>query len=170
MRVVSSPDDLADAVDSARREAASAFGDGTLFLERYVVRPRHVEVQVFADQHGSVVHLFERECSIQRRHQKIVEEAPCVALDEAQRADLGEAAVTAAKAIGYVNAGTVEFVLDEEARFWFLEVNTRLQVEHPVTELVTGLDLVALQLAIAQGEPLPPAVYEASISGHAIEA
>jgi propionyl-CoA carboxylase alpha chain len=170
MRVVSSPDDLAEAVGSARREAASAFGDGTLFLERYVERPRHVEVQVFADEYGSVVHLFERECSIQRRHQKIVEEVPCVALDETQRAELCEAAVTAAKAIGYVNAGTVEFVLDEEGRFWFLEVNTRLQVEHPVTELVTGLDLVALQLAIAQGEPLPPAVYAASISGHAIEA
>ncbi|MEX1007166.1 MAG: biotin carboxylase N-terminal domain-containing protein [Acidimicrobiia bacterium] len=170
MRVVTSPHELADAVDSAQREAASAFGDGTVFLERFVERPRHVEVQVFADQQGSVVHLFERECSIQRRHQKIVEEAPCVALDDAQRGELCEAAVSAAKAIGYVNAGTVEFLLDEEDRFWFLEVNTRLQVEHPVTELVTGLDLVALQLAVAQGEPLPPEVYAVPMSGHAIEA
>lgn len=170
MRVVTAPEHLTEAIDSARREAESAFGDGTLFLERYIGRPRHVEVQVFGDQHGSVVHLFERECSIQRRHQKIVEEAPCGALDETQRAELCEAAVTAAKAIGYVNAGTVEFVLDEDEQFWFLEVNTRLQVEHPVTELVTGLDLVALQLAVAQGETLPPEVYAASMSGHAIEA
>ncbi len=171
MRVVTTSEGLSDAVDSAQREAASAFGDGTVFLERFVERPRHVEVQVFGDQYGSVVHLFERECSIQRRHQKVVEEAPSVALDDARRAELCDAAVAAAKAIGYVNAGTVEFVVHAESgAFWFLEVNTRLQVEHPVTELVTGLDLVALQLAIAQGEPLPPEVSAASMWGHAIEA
>ena len=156
MRVVASPDELAEAVDSAQREAASAFGDGTVFLERFVERPRHVEVQVFGDHHGSVVHLFERECSIQRRHQKIDRGGALRrASTTTQRAELCDAAVAAAKAIGYVDAGTVEFVLDGDGRFWFLEVNTRLQVEHPVTELVTGLDLVALQLAVAQGEPLP---------------
>ena len=170
MRVVSSAGDLVGAVDSAQREAASAFGDGTVFLERFADRPRHVEVQVFGDQHGSVVHLFERECSIQRRHQKVLEESPSVALDDARRAELCDAAVAAAKAIGYVNAGTVEFVLDGDRQFWFLEINTRLQVEHPVTELVTGLDLVALQLTIAQGEPLPIDVRAASMSGHALEA
>jgi propionyl-CoA carboxylase alpha chain len=169
MRVVQTPAELADAVDGARREAASAFGDGTVFLERYLVDPRHVEVQILGDTHGSVVHLFERECSIQRRHQKIVEEAPSPAVDDALRAELGAAAVAAGKAIGYVGAGTVEFVLSDEG-FAFLEVNTRLQVEHPVTELVTGLDLVALQLRIAEGEPLPPEVLDAEITGHAIEA
>ncbi|MGD9527701.1 biotin carboxylase N-terminal domain-containing protein [Pseudonocardia sp.] len=161
---------LVAAVESARREAASAFGDGTVFLERYLVDPRHVEVQILGDTHGAVVHLFERECSIQRRHQKIVEECPSPAVDEALRAELGAAAVAAGKAIGYVGAGTVEFVLDAQGRFFFLEVNTRLQVEHPVTELVTGLDLVELQLRIAEGEALPPEVTHARIDGHAIEA
>jgi acetyl/propionyl-CoA carboxylase alpha subunit len=175
MRIVRNPPGLADAVladavDAARREAASAFGDGTVFLERYLVDPRHVEVQILGDAHGNVVHLFERECSIQRRHQKIVEEAPSPAVDDALRAELGAAAVAAGKAIGYVGAGTVEFVLDRTGRFFFLEVNTRLQVEHPVTELVTGLDLVALQLRIAGGEPLPAEVLDARITGHAIEA
>ncbi|NMI00758.1 biotin carboxylase N-terminal domain-containing protein [Pseudonocardia acidicola] len=169
MRVVRGPADLADAVEGARREAASAFGDGTVFLERFVVDPRHVEVQIFGDAHGSVVHLFERECSIQRRYQKIVEEAPSPAVDDALRAELGAAAVAAGKAIGYVGAGTVEFVLTDSGEFFFLEVNTRLQVEHPVTELVTGLDLVELQLRVAEGEPLPPAVLDARIDGHAIE-
>ncbi len=173
MRVVHDPAELAGAVEGARREAASAFGDGTVFLERFVVDPRHVEVQIVGDAHGEVVHLFERECSIQRRYQKIVEESPSPAVDDALRAELGAAAVAAGKAIGYTGAGTVEFVLgtsgDASGRFFFLEVNTRLQVEHPVTELVTGLDLVALQLRVAEGEPLPPEVTGARIDGHAIE-
>ncbi|MFC4946494.1 biotin carboxylase N-terminal domain-containing protein [Pseudonocardia sp. GCM10023141] len=169
MRVVHAPGELADAVDGARREAASAFGDGTVFLERFVVDPRHVEVQILGDNHGTVVHLFERECSIQRRYQKIVEEAPSPAVDEALRAELGAAAVAAGKAIGYAGAGTVEFVMDAKGAFHFLEVNTRLQVEHPVTELITGLDLVELQLRVAEGEPLPASVTGARITGHAIE-
>jgi propionyl-CoA carboxylase alpha chain len=169
MRVVHDAAGLADAVAGARREAASAFGDGTVFLERYVVDPRHVEVQILGDTHGTVVHLFERECSIQRRYQKIVEESPSPAVDDALRAELGAAAVAAGKAIGYTGAGTVEFVLDAAGRFFFLEVNTRLQVEHPVTELVTGLDLVELQLRVAEGEPLPPEVLGARVNGHAIE-
>ncbi|GAA4916983.1 acetyl/propionyl-CoA carboxylase alpha subunit [Actinomycetospora succinea] len=169
MRIVRSSDELADAVDGARREAASAFGDGTVFLERFVEDPRHVEVQIVGDTAGEVVHLFERECSIQRRYQKIVEESPSPAVDEALRAQLGAAAVAAGKAIGYTGAGTVEFVLDRDGAFFFLEVNTRLQVEHPVTELVTGLDLVALQLRVAEGHPLPPEVTGARIGGHAIE-
>ncbi|EIV92512.1 acetyl/propionyl-CoA carboxylase, alpha subunit [Frankia sp. QA3] len=170
MRIVRDARALADAVAGARREAASAFGDGTVFLEHYVSRPRHVEVQVFADAHGDVVHLFERECSIQRRYQKIIEEAPSVAVDEHLRERLGSAAVAAAAAIGYVGAGTVEFVLDRGGRFFFLEVNTRLQVEHPVTELVTGLDLVRAQLLVAQGAPLPAELRHARITGHAVEA
>jgi propionyl-CoA carboxylase alpha chain len=169
MRVVHTPAELADAVDGARREAASAFGDGTVFLERFVVDPRHVEVQILGDAHGDVAALFERDCSIQRRYQKIVEESPSPVVDDALRAELGEAAVAAGKAIAYSGAGTVEFVLDQDGRFFFLEVNTRLQVEHPVTELVTGLDLVELQLRMAEGEPLPESVTGAEISGHAIE-
>ncbi|HEY2576456.1 MAG TPA: biotin carboxylase N-terminal domain-containing protein [Streptosporangiaceae bacterium] len=164
------PDGLASAVATASREAASAFGDGTVFLERFVTDPRHVEVQILGDHHGTVVHLFERDCSIQRRYQKIVEESPSPAVDDGLRAALGAAAVAAGKVIGYTGAGTVEFVLDGSGGFWFLEVNTRLQVEHPVTELVTGLDLVELQLRIAAGEALPPEVTGARISGHAIEA
>ncbi|MEI4279807.1 biotin carboxylase N-terminal domain-containing protein [Klenkia terrae] len=170
MRIVAGPDELLDAVDSARREAVSAFGDGTVFLERYVERPRHVEVQVVGDTHGTVVHLFERECSIQRRYQKVLEEAPSPAVDDALRAQLGAAAIAAAQAIGYVGAGTVEFVLAPDGDFFFLEVNTRLQVEHPVTELVTGLDLVRVQLQVAEGLPLPPEVLDARVTGHAIEA
>jgi propionyl-CoA carboxylase alpha chain len=169
MRVVHQVSELDDALVSASREAASAFGDGTVFVEPYVRRPRHVEVQIVGDTQGTVVHLFERECSIQRRHQKIIEESPSPAVDEALRASLGEAALQAARAIGYVNAGTVEFLLMADGRFAFLEVNTRLQVEHPVTELVTGLDLVALQLRIAEGHPLPPEVRTARLAGHAIE-
>ena len=170
MRIVGSVDELAEAVAGARREATSAFGDGTVFFERFVERPRHVEVQVFGDVHGTVVHLFERECSIQRRYQKIIEEAPSPAVTPELRAELGAAAVAAAKAIDYVGAGTVEFVLDQHGRFFFLEVNTRLQVEHPVTEAVTGLDLVRLQLEVAEGLPLPAEVTGAAIVGHAIEA
>ena len=170
MRVVATPGELAEAVAAARREAVGAFGNGTVFLERLVERPRHIEVQVFADTHGQVVHLFERECSIQRRYQKILEESPSPVVDDTLRAELGSAAIAAAKAIGYVGAGTVEFILDASGEFFFLEVNTRLQVEHPVTELVTGLDLVALQLMVAEGKPLPDEAVQASLSGHAIEA
>jgi propionyl-CoA carboxylase alpha chain len=170
MRVVATPGELTEAVAAARREAVGAFGNGTVFLERLVDRPRHIEVQVFADTRGQVVHLFERECSIQRRYQKILEESPSPVVDDTLRAQLGSAAVAAAKAIGYVGAGTVEFILDASGEFFFLEVNTRLQVEHPVTELVTGLDLVALQLMVAEGKPLPDEAVQASLSGHAIEA
>jgi acetyl/propionyl-CoA carboxylase alpha subunit len=170
MRIVTGPDEIVAAVASARREAASAFGNGTVFLERFVEAPRHVEVQILGDQAGTVVHLFERECSIQRRYQKIIEEAPSPAVTGELRAELCRAAVTAGQAIGYVGAGTVEFVLDASGHFYFLEVNTRLQVEHPVTELITGLDLVRLQLEIAAGQPLPPQARQAGITGHAIEA
>ena len=169
MRLVADPAELAGAVTSARNEAASAFGDGTVFLERFVTAPRHVEVQILGDTAGTVIHLFERECSIQRRYQKIVEECPSPAVDACLRAALATAAVAAGQAIGYTGAGTVEFVLDRDGSFYFLEMNTRLQVEHPVTEEVTGLDLVELQLRIAEGEPLPRAAREARIDGHAIE-
>ncbi len=169
MRIVEDPSALVDAVEAAHRESLAAFGDGTLFIEPYARRPRHIEVQVIGDSHGNVVHLFERECSIQRRHQKIVEESPSPALDDEARAILTDAAVTAAKAIGYVNAGTVEFIMLEDRSFAFLEVNTRLQVEHPVTELVTGLDLVRLQLLVAEGGELPPEALSAKQSGHTIE-
>jgi propionyl-CoA carboxylase alpha chain len=170
MRIVPFAEALAAAVDSARREAESAFGDGTVFLERYVERPRHVEVQVMADAHGQVVALFERDCSIQRRHQKVLEEAPSPAVDEALRSRLCTAAVAAARAVDYTGAGTVEFVVAPDGTPAFLEMNTRLQVEHPVTELVTGLDLVRLQLLVAQGLPLPSEVAQAQLSGHAVEA
>src|SRR6202012_5210448 len=170
MRIVNGPGEVAEAVASAQREAASAFGNGTVFLERFVSSPRHIEVQIVGDQAGTVVHLVERECSIQRRYQKIIEEAPSPVVDDALRAQLCQAAVTAGKAIGYVGAGTVEFVLDAAGAFYFLEVNTRLQVEHPVTELITGIDLVRVQLEVAAGRPLPPEVTGATFSGHAIEA
>ncbi|MBX9920283.1 MAG: ATP-grasp domain-containing protein, partial [Mycolicibacterium frederiksbergense] len=175
MRVVESADDLDGAVASASREAMSAFSDGTVFLERYVQRPRHVEIQLLADMHGTVVSLFERECSVQRRHQKVIEEAPSPVVDDDLRARMGAAAVAAAQAVGYVGAGTVEFVLDanggdDDGTFAFLEMNTRLQVEHPVTELVTGLDLVRLQLLVAMGRPLPAEVSKPRITGHAVEA
>ena len=169
MREVRTPAELADAVDGARREATSAFGDGTVFLERLVERPRHVEVQIFGDTHGSAVALFERECSIQRRHQKVVEEAPSPAVDDDLRARLSAAAVAAARALDYVGAGTVEFLLDASGEFFFLEVNTRLQVEHPVTEAVTGLDLVRLQLEVAAGLPLPAEALRPTLTGSAIE-
>lgn len=169
MRVVDRPDDLVDAVAGAQREAASSFGDGTVFLERYLAAPRHVEIQVVADTHGTTVHAFERECSIQRRHQKIIEEAPSPAVDPDLRARMGAAAVAAVSAIDYHSVGTVEFLLDGDS-FYFLEVNTRLQVEHPVTEEVTGLDLVREQVRIARGEPLGYTQDDLSITGHAIEA
>ena len=167
MRVVRDPADLNEAVEGARREAASAFGDDTVFLERYLDAPRHVEIQVFGDGQGQIISLFERECSIQRRHQKIVEEAPSPALDKDLRRAMGDTAVEIARAVGYVGAGTVEFLL-QDRDFFFLEMNTRLQVEHPVTEMVTGLDLVRLQIEVADGGSLPEGA--PSISGHAIEA
>ena len=170
MRIVAHADDLPSAVESARREAIASFGDDTLFVERYIEAPRHVEIQIFGDGHGNVVHLFERECSIQRRHQKIIEESPSPAVDDALRAAMGEAAVAAGVAVEYLGAGTVEFLLTPEGEFFFLETNTRLQVEHPVTEMVTGVDLVRLELLVAAGHPLPPDVHDATISGHAIEA
>ncbi len=172
MRVATRADALYEAVQSARREATAAFGDGTLYLERLIERPRHVEVQVFADAHGNAVHLFERECSLQRRHQKIIEESPSPALTPALRARMGDAAVTAARGAGYENAGTIEFLLEgtgDDAQFYFLEMNTRLQVEHPVTEAVTGTDLVRAQLAVAAGQPLPWTQTSLMQRGHAIE-
>jgi acetyl-CoA carboxylase biotin carboxylase subunit len=169
MRAVHSPADLVEAIAGARRESQAAFGDPTVYIEKLIERPRHVEIQVFADRHGNAVHMFERECSIQRRHQKIVEESPSPAVTPEIRARMGEAAVKAVKASGYVNAGTVEFLLDADGSFYFLEVNTRIQVEHPVTEMVTGLDLVELQFRIADGEPLPFAQEDLGQRGHAIE-
>ncbi|MDQ4008111.1 MAG: ATP-grasp domain-containing protein [Actinomycetota bacterium] len=169
MRIVRRPGDLDDALASARREAASAFGDDTLLVERYVEHGRHVEVQVVGDEQGHVLHLFERDCSTQRRHQKVLEEAPAPTIDDHMRARLTGAAVRLAEQVGYVNAGTVEFLVAGDELF-FLEMNTRLQVEHPVTEMVTGLDLVALQLRVAQGLPLPLTQEEVTLSGHAIEA
>ena len=169
MRVVGAPEGLAAALDAGRREAKSAFGDESVYLEKYLEAPRHVEFQVLADRHGRTVHLFERECSIQRRHQKIVEESPSPALDPELRAAMGETAVKAMKAAGYDNAGTVEFLIDANRKFYFLEVNARLQVEHPVTELVTGVDLVRQQIRIAAGEPLGFGQEDLRQRGHAIE-
>ncbi len=170
MRLVREPAALAESLAAARREAQRAFGDETLLVERYFDAPRHIEMQIFGDAHGRVVHLFERECSIQRRFQKVIEEAPSPVVDAALRARLGAAAVAAGQAIGYVGAGTVEFIVDADGGFYFLEVNTRLQVEHPVTEAITGLDLVELQLRVAEGEPLPAALDTLAIGGHAVEA
>jgi 3-methylcrotonyl-CoA carboxylase alpha subunit len=170
MRVVRDGASLDEAIRGARGEAESAFGDGRLMLERFLERPRHVEVQVFGDAHGGCVHLFERECSVQRRYQKIIEESPSPFIDAATRAAMTAAAVRAAKAVGYVNAGTIEFIIGADGRFYFMEMNTRLQVEHPVTELVTGLDLVEWQLRIASGERLPLEQSAIRQQGHAIEA
>jgi 3-methylcrotonyl-CoA carboxylase alpha subunit len=180
MKVVRDERELLPAIQRGRREAVAAFGDGRLYVERLVERPRHVEIQILADAHGNVVHLFERECSIQRRHQKVIEETPCTALTPVLRARMGEAAVAVARAAGYRNAGTVEFLLDpstalgaggwDEARFYFLEMNTRLQVEHPITEQVVGVDIVHAQIAVASGKPLPWPQRDLSQRGHAIEA
>ncbi|TDN92451.1 biotin carboxylase N-terminal domain-containing protein [Microbacterium sp. BK668] len=172
MHVVTGADGLAGALASARREAAASFGDDTLFLERYVQNPRHIEVQVLADAHGSVIHLGERECSLQRRHQKVIEEAPSPLLDAATRARIGEAACETARSVGYLGAGTVEFIVsaDRPEEFFFMEMNTRLQVEHPVTEQVTGVDLVEQQLRIASGEGLALGQDDVRLSGHSIEA
>ncbi|MEE3386555.1 MAG: acetyl/propionyl/methylcrotonyl-CoA carboxylase subunit alpha [Pseudomonadota bacterium] len=169
MRVVTDASEIPAQLKSARQEAKSAFGSDELILERAVMQPRHVEIQVFGDRHGNVIHLGERDCSVQRRHQKVVEEAPSPAVDEALRQEMGEAAVNAAKACNYVGAGTVEFLLAPEGDFFFLEMNTRLQVEHPVTELVTGLDLVAWQIKVARGEPLPLTQEQVRLTGHAME-
>jgi acetyl-CoA carboxylase, biotin carboxylase subunit len=169
MRVVESESDFENQMERAISEATSAFGDGSVFIEKYVTQPRHIEFQIFGDQHGNVVHLFERECSIQRRHQKVIEEAPSSVLTPELRKKMGEAAVNVAKAANYYNAGTVEFILDENKNFYFLEMNTRLQVEHPVTEMITGLDLVKLQIKVAEGEKLPFAQNDLTIHGHAVE-
>jgi acetyl/propionyl-CoA carboxylase alpha subunit len=169
MRIVREPGSLAEAIESAQREAESAFGNGLVFLEHFVENPRHIEVQIFGDSFGTVVHMHERECSIQRRYQKIIEEAPSAVVNSDLRERLGSAAVLAAQALSYVGAGTVEFVLDQAGSFYFLEVNTRLQVEHPVTEMVTGIDLVKLQFHVAEGYPLPPEATIPALRGHAIE-
>jgi len=169
MRIVQHENELQEQMERAISEATSAFGDGSVFIEKYVSEPRHIEFQIFGDKHGNVVHLFERECSIQRRHQKVVEEAPSSILTPELRKKMGEAAVNAAKAANYYNAGTIEFILDEKMNFYFLEMNTRLQVEHPVTEQITGLDLVKLQIKIAEGEKLPFKQDDLRINGHAIE-
>ena len=169
MRLVERSGDMPGAFESARSEAERAFGDGEVYLEKAVLNPRHIEMQVLADEHGNTVYLGERDCSIQRRHQKVVEEAPSPAVAPEMRRNMGEIAVRAAKAVGYTNAGTIEFLADGESNFYFLEMNTRLQVEHPVTELVTGLDLVQLQIRIAAGEPLPFRQDEVQLRGHAVE-
>ncbi|MFM1920065.1 MAG: hypothetical protein RLZZ303_1699 [Candidatus Hydrogenedentota bacterium] len=169
MRAVRSAAELSEALATARTEAKSAFGSDTLIIEKLVEHARHVEIQVFGDEHGNCIHLGERDCSVQRRHQKIIEESPCPVMTPELRDAMGAAAVNAARSVGYTNAGTVEFLLDDDGNFYFLEMNTRLQVEHPVTELVTGLDLVSLQLAVAQGKPLPLKQEEVFLYGHAIE-
>lgn len=175
MRRVDAPEEFADALLSCKREAASSFGDDRVLIEKYILRPRHIEVQVFGDKHGNVVHLFERDCSLQRRHQKVIEEAPAPGMDEATRAAVCDAAVKAAKAVDYVGAGTIEFIADASEglradRIWFMEMNTRLQVEHPVTEEITGQDLVEWQLRVASGEALPKRQEELAIDGWAMEA
>jgi 3-methylcrotonyl-CoA carboxylase alpha subunit len=170
MRVVEQADDFAAALAAARRESMAAFGDQAMLVEKFLVKPRHIEIQVFADSQGAAVHLFERDCSLQRRHQKVLEEAPAPGLEETRRTAMGKAAVDAARAIGYVGAGTVEFIVDADGTFFFMEMNTRLQVEHPVTELVTGQDLVEWQLRVAAGEPLPLGQDALHLAGHAFEA
>ncbi len=170
MRIVDRHEDFKAALASCKREATSSFGDDKILVEKYLLRPRHIEIQVFADTHGHLVHLFERDCSVQRRHQKVVEEAPAPGMTEEKRQAMGQAALAAAKAVGYVGAGTVEFIVAEDGTFYFMEMNTRLQVEHPVTEMITGVDLVEWQLRIAAGQPLPKTQAQLGIHGHALEA
>jgi len=169
IRIVNSRDEIEEAIKSASSEALNSFGDGTVYLEKFFEKARHIEFQILADSHGNVIHLGERECSIQRRHQKIIEETPASVMTQELRDEMGKAAVTAAKASGYVNAGTVEFLVDENGKFYFLEVNTRLQVEHPITEMVTGIDIVRKQLEIALGEELSLKQDDIVGRGHAIE-
>jgi acetyl-CoA carboxylase, biotin carboxylase subunit len=169
MRLVHAPQQLKSSLEAARSEAERSFGDSEVYLEKAVVNPRHIEMQVLADEHGNTVYLGERECSLQRRHQKVLEEAPSPIVDADMRRRMGEVAVRVAQAAAYTNAGTVEFLVDQEKNFYFLEMNTRLQVEHPVTELITGLDLVQLQIRIAAGEQLPFKQHDVGIRGHAIE-
>ena len=169
MRIVHEESELVNQMKRAISEAESSFGDGSVFIEKYITSPRHIEIQVLADNHGNIVHLFERECSIQRRHQKVVEEAPSSVLDGKLRQQMGEAAIHVARACQYSGAGTVEFLLDEEKNFYFLEMNTRLQVEHPVTELITGIDLVEQQIRVARDEKLSISQEELKIRGHALE-
>ena len=170
MRVVTRAQDFADALSSCQREAKNSFGDERVLVEKYLTRPRHIEIQIFADQHGNCVSLFERDCSVQRRHQKVLEEAPAPGMSEDRRQAMSAAAIAAAKAVSYVGAGTVEFIANQDGSFYFMEMNTRLQVEHPVTEMITGTDLVEWQLRVAAGEPLPKLQHELTINGHAIEA
>ncbi|RYY45780.1 MAG: ATP-grasp domain-containing protein, partial [Sphingomonadales bacterium] len=175
MRRVDAAADFADALASCQREAASSFGNTQVLIEKYILAPRHIEVQVFGDSHGNIVHLFERDCSMQRRHQKVIEEAPAPGMDSQTRAAVCDAAVKAARAVNYVGAGTIEFIADASEglradRIWFMEMNTRLQVEHPVTEAITGVDLVEWQLRVASGEPLPKRQFEISMEGWAMEA
>lgn len=169
MRIISNKDEFRSGIKAAKSEARNSFGDDRVYIEKYLVEPRHVEFQIIADTHGNVLHLYDRECSIQRRHQKVIEEAPCTILTDELRAEMAEAAISAAKACDYVGAGTIEFLVDRDRNFYFLEMNTRLQVEHPVTELITSQDLVALQILVAEGEKLPFTQEEISMKGHAIE-
>ena len=175
MRLVERDEDFPSALESAQREGLNAFGDPTVLIERFIQQPRHIEIQVFADGQGNVVHLHERDCSLQRRHQKVIEEAPAPGMSEPMRQAMGDAAVKAAQAVGYCGAGTVEFIVDgsnglKEDGFFFMEMNTRLQVEHPVTEAITGQDLVAWQFEVASGQPLPLAQEDIPLIGHAVEA
>ena len=169
MRISRGPEDFDSNFQTAQMESIKGFSDATMYIEKYIEKPRHIEFQIMADKHGNVVHLGERDCSIQRRHQKVLEESPSAAISEELRRKMGETAVRAAKAVGYENAGTIEFLLDKHKNFYFMEMNTRIQVEHPVTEAVTGLDLIKEQIRVAAGEPLSVSQEEIKITGHAIE-
>lgn len=169
MRIVNNKDEFRSGIKAAKSEARNAFGDDRVYIEKYLVEPRHVEFQIIADEHGNTLHVFDRECSIQRRHQKVIEEAPCSILTSDLRSEMAEAAIAAAEAVDYVGAGTIEFLVDAERNFYFLEMNTRLQVEHPVTELITGLDLVELQILVAEGKELPVSQEDIHMKGHAVE-